>query len=74
MTESEDDGIIERFADAVWMERGLSRNTLMAYQTDLTKLAVWLAGNPSRNLLSARRQDLLEYLADLDTRLVRVSR
>jgi len=63
VTESEDDGIIERFADAVWMERGLSRNTLMAYQTDLTKLAVWLAGNPSRNLLSARRQDLLEYLA-----------
>ena len=59
----EDEAIIERFADALWVERGLSRNTLMAYQTDLVKLASWLGVNCSRPLLSARRQDLLEYLA-----------
>ena len=31
------------FLDAVWMERGLSPNTLAAYRADLTALARWLA-------------------------------
>jgi integrase/recombinase XerD len=33
---------IARFLDAVWMERGLSPNTLAAYRADLTALARWL--------------------------------
>ena len=36
---------IERFSDAMWMERGLSKNTLAAYQSDLSGLAGWLANN-----------------------------
>jgi len=56
--------VIERFADALWMERGLSNNTLQAYQGDLRKLAAWLVLERSQRLLSARREDLLEYLAD----------
>jgi len=56
--------LIERFADALWMERGLSNNTLQAYQSDLRKLAAWLVVERSRRLLSVRREDLLEYLAD----------
>ena len=55
--------VIEQFADALWMERGLSNNTLQAYQSDLRKLAAWLLAERSRQLLSARREDLLEYLA-----------
>ena len=53
---------IERFLDALWMERGLSENTLAAYRHDLGGLAVWLASG-GRPLLQARRQDLLDYLS-----------
>ncbi len=54
---------IERFADALWMERGLSRNTLAAYQSDLRKLALWLEKAKARGLIDAHREDLLDYLA-----------
>jgi hypothetical protein len=36
------DPVINRFLDAVWMERGLSANTLAAYRADLTALGRWL--------------------------------
>jgi integrase/recombinase XerD len=54
--------VIERFADALWMERGLSENTLAAYRNDLSGLAGWLAG-ADRQLLTAQREDLLAYLS-----------
>lgn len=56
-------GIIDRFLDALWMERGLRSNTLGAYGSDLRALAQWLTAR-ERNLLQARRQDLQDYLAD----------
>ncbi len=37
------DATVSKFLDAVWMERGLSANTLAAYRADLTALARWLA-------------------------------
>ena len=53
---------IEGFLDALWMERGLSENTLAAYRHDLGGLAAWLqSGN--RSLIGAQRGDLLDYLA-----------
>ena len=55
--------VIEQFTDAIWMERGLSRNTLSAYRNDLSGLAVWLL-KQGRTLLTAQRQDLLAYLSD----------
>ena len=54
---------IERFLDALWMERGLSENTLAAYRNDLSGMARWLTGR-QRSLSAARRQDLLDYLAE----------
>jgi len=33
---------IDAFIDALWLEDGLSRNTLAAYRRDLTLFAVWL--------------------------------
>jgi integrase/recombinase XerD len=57
--------LIEAFADALWLERGLSRNTLSAYQSDLRAFAGWLAANRRRNLPQAERSDLLDYLAVL---------
>ncbi len=58
-----DNGVIEQFADALWMERGLSQNTLASYQSDLRRFALWLETERSCNLLSAQREDLLAYLA-----------
>ncbi len=58
-----DQTVIEQFADALWMERGLSENSLKAYQADLRKLATWLHKEHGRGLIEARREDLLDYLA-----------
>ena len=55
--------LIERFADAIWMERGLSANTLSSYQSDLRHCARWLQQNGCAGLLQARRDQLLSYLA-----------
>jgi len=55
--------LIERFADAVWMERGLAANTLSAYRSDLGHCALWLAEAGHGGLLSAGREHLLSYLA-----------
>jgi integrase/recombinase XerD len=54
---------IERFLDALWMERGLSENTLAAYRNDLKGFALWLGGH-QRSLGAAHRQHLLDYLAE----------
>ncbi len=53
---------IEVFLDAMWMERGLSENTLAAYRHDLGGLAAWLQAR-DRSLPGARRGDLLDYLS-----------
>jgi len=56
---------ITRFADALWMERGLATNTLTSYRSDLQAAAAWLDEFCRRNLLAAHRDDLLAYLAQL---------
>jgi integrase/recombinase XerD len=57
--------VIERFADLLWMERGLSANTLSAYQSDLRAFTLWLGRERGRGLAQASRMDLLDYLAVL---------
>ncbi len=57
-----DRALIERFVDAVWMERGLSRATLDAYRADLEGCARWLAGR-GLALGSAGSEDLHAYLS-----------
>ncbi|MGD8109912.1 site-specific tyrosine recombinase XerD [Vibrio sp. TRT 21S02] len=39
---SPDHGLIEQFLDTMWMERGLSENTLASYRNDLVKLLQWM--------------------------------
>ena len=34
--------VIEKFIDHLWMENGLSENTLSAYRNDLAGFALWL--------------------------------
>jgi integrase/recombinase XerD len=62
---SDDRAVIERFADLLWMERGLSANTLSAYQSDLRAFTGWLGRERGRGLVEASRLDLLDYLAVL---------
>jgi integrase/recombinase XerD len=54
---------IDRFLDAQWMERGLSRNTLDAYRQDLRGFARWLTEARGSTLLVAQRGDLQDYIA-----------
>ena len=56
------DPAVSRFLDAVWMERGLSANTLAAYRADLTALSRWLAerGLP---IMKTSRSDLQDFIA-----------
>ncbi|KPJ90799.1 MAG: recombinase XerD [Gammaproteobacteria bacterium SG8_11] len=60
---SADQTAIESFIDNLWMERGLSDNTLNAYRTDLQGLARWLTEKEHISLLDADRQQLLAYLS-----------
>jgi integrase/recombinase XerD len=57
-----DKDIIERFCDAIWLQEGLSANTLEAYRRDLEGLSRWLAPRGTA-LTTASRGDLLEYLS-----------
>jgi integrase/recombinase XerD len=62
---TDDRAVIEGFADALWLERGLSRNTLAAYQSDLRAFAAWATRERGRSLIEAQRLDLLDYLVAL---------
>lgn len=63
---------IDAFLDALWMERGLSENTLQAYRSDLYAFANWLA-NSSCSLVEVQPAEILAYLAEQGTRSARTS-
>lgn len=56
------DPAILRFLDVIWMERGLSPNTLAAYRADLLALQQWLEPRGS-TLREVTRTDILDYVA-----------
>jgi len=56
------EAIIDKFLDTIWMERGLSVNTLGAYRADVMALKRWLAGRDI-SLIYATRADLLAFIA-----------
>ena len=53
---------IDAFADALWLEEGLARNTLDAYRRDLIALVRWLAPH-CKGLLQVQEADLQAYFA-----------
>ncbi|MDB5975539.1 MAG: site-specific tyrosine recombinase XerD [Nevskia sp.] len=57
-----DNAGIERFADMLWLEHGLARNSLSAYRSDLALLARWLRAQ-GRALDGAGTAELKGYLA-----------
>lgn len=54
------DELVDRFKDALWLEKGLSENTLKAYESDIKQFAAWL---PKDSVLSTWKSDILGYLA-----------
>lgn len=53
---------VAAFIDALWLEEGLSANTLAAYRRDLEGLALWLASRQT-DLLRVVESDLQAYFA-----------
>jgi integrase/recombinase XerD len=54
--------LVDRFLDAIWMERGLSQNTLGAYRADLMTLGRGLAEH-QKSIDEADKADLLAFIA-----------
>jgi len=54
---------IDRFVDAVWLEDGLSANTLAAYRRDLSALAEWLQTSSGTPLDCVQESHLQAYFA-----------
>ncbi len=54
---------IDEFADALWLEDGLSKNTLEAYRRDLRLFAEWLAVEHGMSLFAVQAEHLNLYFA-----------
>ena len=54
---------IDRFVDAVWLEDGLSANSLAAYRRDLAALADWLSQSSGISLNAVQELHLQAYFA-----------
>jgi integrase/recombinase XerD len=52
-------GLLDQFCDALWLEDGLSRNTIASYRADLQQFSKFLKG---RNLLAAGEEELFAFL------------
>jgi len=51
---------LQQFLDALWLESGLSKNTVQAYRQDLLAFASWLKQDEVP-LATATREDILRY-------------
>jgi integrase/recombinase XerD len=64
LTIAEADGaLLDVFTDTLWLEAGLSRNTLASYRSDLAQLAAWLAPR-GKTLAGIEAVDIHDYLRD----------
>lgn len=58
----QDHDVIDVFIDALWLESGLSKNTLSAYRSDLNSLLTFLDG---KLLMQVEQADIQKFLAVL---------
>ncbi len=56
------DPVIERFINSLWLEEGLSQNTLSAYKRDLSQFSLWLSGRGAK-LLTCSEALVQNYFA-----------
>ena len=60
--EHNDNPVIDGYLDAVWMEKGLSQNSLSSYRRDLAHFERWLS-SVDNTLLKVGQGDIERYLA-----------
>ena len=60
------EGLVLDFLSYLELERGLSRNTLTAYRTDLLQYGEFLSAR-NADALAARPADIADFLAELAT-------
>lgn len=57
-----DDELIDKYIDALWLEKGLSDNTRQSYRRDLLAFSQWLA-KQAASLMTADKCLILDYIA-----------
>ena len=62
MRNASNENIIEKYCDSIWIEKGLSKNTISSYSLDLKHLELWLL-NKGKILITCSESDLNSYLA-----------
>jgi len=60
-----DADLLDEFCDNLWLEDGLSRNTLDSYRRDLRKFAAWLEKERGVAMLQTTHADLQGYLGHM---------
>jgi integrase/recombinase XerD len=60
-----DTDLLDEFSDALWLEDGLSRNTLESYRRDLNKFSEWLQKQRGCGLQATTHADIQGFLAYL---------
>ncbi len=55
--------LIDRFIDSMWLEHGLSDNSLSSYRLDLKQFSTWLEANHQLALSQVESAHLLDYLS-----------
>ncbi|MEO6421349.1 MAG: site-specific tyrosine recombinase XerD [Candidatus Nitrotoga sp.] len=55
--------IMDEFCDCLWLEDGLSLNTLESYRRDLCKFTFWMEKQHKSNLLKTTHADIQGFLA-----------
>jgi integrase/recombinase XerD len=58
-----DTTLLDEFCDHLWLEDGLSKNTLQSYRRDLSLFGAWAARERGHALLEVREEDLAAYFA-----------
>jgi integrase/recombinase XerD len=62
MLSPQDSAELDTFIDHLWLEDGLSKNTLESYGLDLSAFALWLTPQ-NKQLLTVDQADIQQYLA-----------
>ncbi|WP_430229655.1 site-specific tyrosine recombinase XerD [Nitrosomonas communis] len=67
--------LLDEFTDALWLEDGLSRNTLASYRSDLEQLGAWLVkqSQQTQSFIDATHADLLAFLASRVSSMAKAS-
>ena len=55
--------LLDRFSDGLWLNDGLSKNTLESYRRDMSQFARWLTDATGKPLIDAQPADVQRHLA-----------